>query len=190
MTRWGVWGLRLTVWSLVLLALAGPVAGETKETPACQGSAVVYLVRHAEKAKGDDPILTDEGHQRAAALAELLVDAGVTHLYSTEFRRTLQTLEPLAARSDVEVTVITARQGEEQVAALRALPDGAVAVVAGHSNTVPGMVRALGGNVGVVTETPEGPNLGHDEYDRLYLVVIAGGVAIQTQNLHYGAPSR
>lgn len=131
---------------MLLLALAALVAS-VGTAAAAKPPVTVFLVRHAEKAKGggDDPALSREGRHRSQVLATLLGEVGPTHLLSTEYRRTRDTLLPLAARAGLEVEVIPARDGEALMARLRALPPGAVAVVAGHSNTVPAIVRALGG---------------------------------------------
>ena len=51
----------------------------------------VYMVRHAEKEKGDDPALTDNGKKRAERLAKLLKNENVVKVYSTETRRTRRT---------------------------------------------------------------------------------------------------
>ena len=56
----------------------------------------IYLVRHAEKAAGDDPDLTVVGRARADILANELKQAGLTAIYSTDTRRTRQTALPIA----------------------------------------------------------------------------------------------
>lgn len=173
------------------LPLRVPV-GEARPAPA-EKPVTVVLVRHAETAgstrTGGDPELSEAGRGRARALARLLAHAGVTRLFSSEYARTRATLAPLAEALDAEVEVVSARDGAEQVERLRALPPGSVAVVAGHSNTVPGLVRALGGEV---ADLEEG-RLRHAEYDRLFLVTLPSGVAlppgdvaVQTLELRYG----
>src|SRR5205823_820783 len=57
----------------------------------------VFLVRHAEKADlSKDAALSAAGEARARALAERLREAGVTAIYTSEYRRTKQTAQPLA----------------------------------------------------------------------------------------------
>src|SRR5262245_5523111 len=98
---------------------------------------VLFLLRHAEKAAAPpkDPPLTDTGTARARALAELLGDAGVTHLFASEFARTQQTLAPLAERCGKTVAAVGAADVAGLAKQLKALPAGSTAVVAGHSNT-------------------------------------------------------
>lgn len=134
----------------------------------------VVLVRHGETgAPGRDPELSEEGRARAEALAAHLAHAGVTHLFSTELARTRTTLAPLAGRVGLEVEVVSARDGARQLELLHELPAGAVAVVAGHSNTVPAMATALGTDPIELEEHPQyGPILPHDAYDRMYVITL------------------
>jgi phosphohistidine phosphatase SixA len=151
---------------------------------------LVFLVRHAEKAKDDprDPNLSEAGRKRARELARVLSAAGVTHLFSSEFRRTRQTLTPLAEQEGLQVLEISAHDPEKQKATLLDLPPGSVAVVAGHSNTVPGMVRSLGGTIDELLQTEHGEMLHDDQYDRLFLVVLPAGdgEGIRSVEIRYG----
>lgn len=192
--------MKSTHWLRVALALSLLWLAASAWSPArpAQASAVlqpprtVFFVRHAEKAQADpaDPSLSEAGRERAELLARTLANAGVTHLFATQHRRTALTLEPLAQALELEVTVIDARDGSSQLAALRALPPGAVAVVAGHSNTVPAMVAGLGGALGGLTDGQHGGVLAEDEYDRLVAVVLpppgATGVDARALDLRYG----
>ncbi len=176
----------LSLLFLVPVALPSAAQEPAAEEPAAPVS--VFFVRHAETAASTktnrDPELSDAGRERARALARLLGHGGISHLYASEYQRTQQTLAPLAAQTEVEVQVVGAAKGREQLAALRALPPGSVAVVAGHSNTVPAMVAALGR----APSRLEQGRLPHDDYDRLYLVSlpVGEGAAAQTIELGYG----
>ena len=117
----------------------------------------------------------------------MLSAGGVTHLFSSEFRRTQQTLAPLARLQRLEVQVISAHDPDKQKEALLGLPAGSVAVVAGHSNTVPAMVQSVGGTVNGLISTEDGEMLQHDEYNRLFLVILpAGGKGIRALEMRYG----
>ena len=180
--------------ALLLLAL-GCTAGTAPGTaaPAALSAAqpialatTVFIVRHAEKASDDprDPRLSAAGEARARALADLLGQAGVTHLFATEYRRTQDTLRPLATATGREITVVSTSDREALLAAIQALPGGSVAVVAGHSNTIPVVVRALGGEV-------RGP-LSEDTYDRLFMLTLSparpGSAQTMELRLAPGAP--
>lgn len=170
-----------------------PPAPHLSDEAQANGAAALSLrflvaVRHAEKESGgDDPALTEQGKARAAALADLLAGAGVTHLFASEYRRTLDTLAPLSDAVGIEVTRRPARDVAALASFALAAPSGSVVVVAGHSNTVPELVRACGG---AVLHVDERGFLDEASYDRLFLVALAstGGEAraASTLELRYG----
>ena len=167
--------------------------GEQATTP--EKPVTVFVLRHAETAgstrTGGDPPLSEEGQARAAAVARLLGRSGATHLFSSEFARTRATIAPLAEALELEVVVVSAGEGERQVEALEDLPPGSVAVVCGHSNTVPNIVAALGGRArDLVDHPPYGEMLEDSSYDRMFAVTLPVGelAAAQTNELRYGAP--
>lgn len=141
----------------------------------------VILVRHAETA-GDtsgggsaNPGLSEDGQARAARLAKLFGNAGITHAFSSEFNRTQQTVAPLAKAAGVETMSISARDPEAQLKALRALDPGSVAVVCGHSNTVPAYAKELGADPQRLEDHPRyGGLIPHGDYGRIYVVTLPG----------------
>jgi len=83
----------------LMLCLAFPAA--TRAEP---GAATIFLVRHAEKVNAsEDPRLSRAGKRRARALADLLEDAGIERIYSSDYRRCRDTANPLAARLEIPV---------------------------------------------------------------------------------------
>ena len=143
----------------------------------------VFVVRHAEKADASrDPSLSAGGRARAEALARLLADAGINTIYVTQYKRTLETAAPLAARNGVTPKTIDAADMAALVGAVRALPPGSRVLIASHSNLVPVIVQRLSGVE--VGEMPE------SEYDRLYVVTKpAGDAGGSVLYLHVGEPS-
>jgi phosphohistidine phosphatase SixA len=175
----------------LLLAFAAACAATPPAAPPAAGPAsVAILVRHAEKMTDDpeDPLLAPAGETRAAALAEALRDVRPTHLFATQYRRTRLTLQPLAQASGLPVREIPAGDTAAWLEALRGLPPGSTAVVAGHSNTIPGLVQALGGDPGPVETAKDGPRIPDHEHDRLYLLSL-DGPRVRAVLLRYGAPS-
>jgi len=154
----------------------------------------VIVVRHAETAgssrTGGDPKLSEGGLERAQELAKLLEHAGVTHLYSSQFERTKAVLGPLAEVSGLEVESLDASALQEQIERIQALAPGSVAVIAGHSNTVPAMVLALGGTPERTERHPQyGPMLAHTEYGRLFQLTLppeGSTTKVKLLELHYG----
>lgn len=128
----------------------------------------IFIVRHAEKASSTDPDtpLAMQGEDRALALARLLRSAGVSHVFATHLKRTQQTVQPLVEQRGLTTTIIHADKTPELIEALKALPPEAVAVVAGHSDTIPDIVKGLGVTAKV--------DIRDDQYGRVFLVTGAG----------------
>lgn len=149
------------------VALAWPAARaqDPAQDPAPLYPKTVVLVRHAEKTTepADDPALSEAGVARAAALATMLGKSGVTHLFASEFERTQTTLQPLATATGVAISTAKAADRRGLAATIEALPGGTVTVVAGHSNTVPGLIGALTGSAHKIAMTEA-------EYDRVFVV--------------------
>lgn len=172
------------VFSAVLLASSAPplqaqADKQWNRSEDKQNVSIVYLVRHAEKADtGKDPELTDIGKERADELARMLKDAGVTHIWSTDYKRTKGTVEPLSARTRVKVEVYDPSKLGEFATRLKSIPGRHLVV--GHSNTTPGLVQALGGDPGQA--------MPDTEYDRFYVVTLGSNIA--TIQLRFGASGR
>jgi phosphohistidine phosphatase SixA len=145
-------------------------------------STLVYVVRHAEKLDPADPDspLSPEGQARAEDLVCKLSSCGVDRIYATTLRRTQETVAPLAARVGGTVITLPPDATTELVRRIQADP-GHVVVVAGHSNTVPGIVKALSGVA--VDGIPE------HRFDRLYMIELPTTGPPRLQQLTYGKPT-
>jgi broad specificity phosphatase PhoE len=151
-------------------------AGLLAAAPPAAAQKLVYVVRHAERADGGaasgqmatqtDPPLSAAGEARATRLAAMLADAGVRAVFATEYRRTQDTGKPLAARLGVAVEATPSRDVPALVSRLKATHADDIVLVVGHSNTVPAIIKALGG--------PD-VTIGDDEYDSIFVVVPATG---------------
>ena len=129
--------------------------------PDAKAQTTVFIVRHAEKADSSkDPDLSEAGNARAKALASMLRDAGIARIFATEFKRTQQTAAPLAKMLGLEVKSLAANDSTKLVAALR--DETGKALVVGHTNTIPDLIKALG------ITTPIA--IGENEYDDLFVV--------------------
>ena len=136
---------------------------------------VVFIVRHAEKVStgGKDPDLSVQGQKRADALAHILKDSQITSVFVTEFKRTQETAAPTASATHVSPTVVPANDIGALVEKLRDLNGNALVV--GHGNTIPDLLRAFG--IATPVSIPE------DDYTEIFAVV--GGDAPQLLRLHY-----
>lgn len=182
--------------ALLLLVLAPGNVRLGRQEAALPSTAqrTVILVRHAEKSSDDprDPSLSERGRERAQALAELLARAGVKRLVASEYRRTQETLAPLAAALGIAVESTPARELEALVKSLSETPPSATVVVAGHSNSVPLLAARLGAPLGDVLDGPQGPALDEQEYDRLFVLTLppaGSALAPAVLELAYGRPS-
>lgn len=121
---------------LTMLLLGAAPALPTKQT--------VHVMRHLDTPEGmRDPDLTEQGQRRAAALSRWFRGKRLRAIYVTDYRRTRQTVAPLAARLKLTPKPYDPRYTPALIEAVRA-EKGAVLVV-GHSNTVPDIVEGLGG---------------------------------------------
>jgi len=135
-------------------------------------TTTIVLVRHAEKQLGaiDDAPLTPQGELRAARLAMMLGDAEklgrVQRIYVTNTRRSQQTAANLAQRLNLKPTVVEAKISNAELAH-EVLRDnkGGLAIVVGHSNTVPQLVAEMAGVDNV-------PAMGDEEFDTMYVVTV------------------
>jgi broad specificity phosphatase PhoE len=133
------------------------------------------LVRHAEPvATGADPGLSIPGKKRALALAKMLVDAGIRAIFTSELRRTKETAAPLATQASLTPAVIDA---DPAAAAIQVRAAGKRVLVVGHTNTVPEIIEALGG--------PAGVEIGHEEFDRLFVLQVPAQGAVSLLSLRY-----
>lgn len=167
----------------VLFLVVGVAVG-APGVAAQEAESTVWVVRHAERADGGaastpDPELSAEGQARAAALARLLGEAGITTVHSTDYRRSRDTVTPLARILGVEVELYDPRDRTSMAALETALRSPGRHLVVGHSNTVPPLVERLGGDAG--EPMPE------TEFDRLYLLRL-DGAQVETTILRFGAP--
>lgn len=180
--------------------LASNAAGRTSGAPQADDSqsehaaTTLFLVRHAEKGSDDpqDPSLTPDGRRRAIELARVLSEVGVTHLFTSDLKRTRETLAPLVRVTGLVVKTYDVRNPGDILSKLRALPAGSVAVVSGHSNTTPQLYGTLSGATAhSLEETPYGVVIPEDAYDRLYCLTLLRGeagepVCISSFELRYG----
>ena len=152
-----------------------------------QATTTVIFVRHAEKATlpTDDPGLSESGKRRAAELARQLVDAdvvaGVDAVYSTSYRRTEETAQPVAEALNLPILAYDASNTEMIIDEIVRKHKGKIILVVGHSNTVPAMI----GNMGASKKVPA---IDEGEYDNIYIVSIPWFGKTKTIRMRYGMP--
>ena len=112
--------------------------GEELET------TVLFLVRHAEKADDGtaDPDLTAEGIMRAEKLSDILGHEDIRHIFSTDYKRTKQTAQPLSEMLNLEVKSYDPRDFNELLTFISE-NIGSNMLIVGHSNSTPSLSNAI-----------------------------------------------
>jgi 2,3-bisphosphoglycerate-dependent phosphoglycerate mutase len=139
---------------------------------------VAWVVRHAEKeSSGSDPHLTEEGHARAQALAEVMADVPLAAVYATDYNRTQETCLPTAEDQGLSMVTdidpyddlanhIIAEHQHEQI------------LHCGHSWTIPGFMEYLG--------VPEPISIASDQWGDIWIVTMRGDEVISVELGHFG----
>lgn len=155
----------------VLLALLVPVSASAavpaEASITVEEPMTVYVIRHLQKAVGEDPPLTAEGSAEARRLGWLLERSGIRAIYATPTRRAMETAAPLAERLGIAVTPYDPDDPAALVQAARSA--GGSVLVVGHSNTVGNLVGSFGGT------SP--PLLTEQDYGTLFVVGPGGEVS-------------
>ena len=144
----------------------------------------VYLVRHAEKEGGKDPVLTTAGKQRAGDLMRKLVNKNIQHIYVSEYRRTQMTGDSLRIQLRIDtVHYVADTIGDDLLRRIKEHGDiGKNILVIGHSNTIPFIIRKLG------MKNYSKENIPDNEFDNLFLVTVKKSNA-KLVKFKYGALS-
>jgi broad specificity phosphatase PhoE len=151
-----------------------------------------YVVRHAEKAAvpagasqmmASDPPLSEAGQARAVALREELKVNKIRYIYSTNFKRTLSTAQPLSESMSVLTITYSSRRDSMDafIQQLKAIKKQNVLIV-GHSNTVDDIANKLSGSTVVPADLPE------TQYDNLFIIKRKGSRYIFSRK-KYGVPT-
>ena len=140
----------------------------------------VMVLRHAEAGAGDDPGLTAAGEARAQELVHAVLHSGVSAIYATQWKRTQQTAQPLAAQLHKVIVVKNDMDVEGLVGEVLSNHKGQTVLIVGHQPTVPMIIKELGGKPVPSVE-------GHDD---LYIVTVYAPGKAQVLHLQYGAGAR
>ena len=142
----------------------------------------VLLIRHAEKnPQGTDPPLSIEGQNRAQSLIHVAGNAGITKIYASQYLRTQQTVQPIADHLNLSVNLVNANDTGELVQRILSDHKGEVVLIAGHSNTIPQIIKELDGD-------PIPPIL-ENTYDNIFVITISKCRKTKVINLKYSDPS-
>lgn len=169
---------------LFILLLSSLVISANAQVIEFGNKAEIYLVRHAEKEPGDDPLLTPNGNKRAGDLMRALKGKKIKRIYVTEYRRTQNTGDSVR----IQLGIDTVHYGSDTsctdlINKLKAHHDLNDAIlIIGHSNTIPLVIRKLG-----IAEYPTA-YIPSNDFDDLFLLSFKKGKATLTRS-KYGAAS-
>jgi 2,3-bisphosphoglycerate-dependent phosphoglycerate mutase len=137
-------------------------------TVACSSDpTIIYFVRHAEKDLSDttdNPALTEEGKNRVAILNDLLKNYVFDGVYSTKYDRNIQTVLPLAEKSNQEIIIYEWYDWYEMIDGI-AQTKSKNFLICGHGDNLIPMIQRLNG-------IPPIAELGHYEHDKLFRVTL------------------
>jgi len=104
-----------------------------------------YLIRHAEKVRTNksdkDPKLNERGIVRALNWKEYFINKEISKIYSTNYKRTLETVKPIEEAKGL--TTILYSPSNIDYKDFISSNKGQIVLVVGHSNTIPNFVNEL-----------------------------------------------
>ena len=162
---------------LLFLFLAAALVCAADHATYSQTKTIV-LVRHAEKADASaDSELSAEGKERAQRLAKKIGKYRPNEIYSTDFKRTRGTVQPIATKRHVQIQTYDPRQPQALADKIMKSEHKRV-LVSGHSNTVPGLANLLG-------KKELFKNLEDSEYGAIWVIRIKKGQVQKIEILNY-----
>ncbi|MFT5617874.1 MAG: 2,3-bisphosphoglycerate-dependent phosphoglycerate mutase [Arenicella sp.] len=157
--------------ALILMAQISVLQAQDREV------TTFFFVRHAEKKldESKNPNLTDEGAERAEHLQYVLHNVDFSAIYTTNFNRTTQTIQPVAHAKGMQPNYYSPMDGKATLDEIMGNHEGKNILIVGHSNTIPMMMNMLLGE----EEYDQFPD---DAYGDLYIVnILKSGKAVITQ---------
>ena len=131
----------------------------------CLAQRTIVVVRHADKIDDtDDAVLSPTGEAQATRLAHVLKDVGISAIYTTQFKRTIQTAAPLADSLKLKLLAYEQTDVDGVVKEIRQKHPTEVVMVVGHRSTVPEILKQFGASEPVA--------LGSSEYDSLFILTL------------------
>ncbi len=167
----------------VLLVMTALVAALSAPAVMQAQPSLVILVRHGEKqaVPGSDPSLSEAGMARARALNEALAHTTPNAIVVTPYKRTQETAGEVTRRTGLTPVVVPVAGAHVKAVAEAVMKATGVVLVVGHSNTVPGIVTALGG--------PKLSDICDASYATMFVFTPArGGQPAQLVTASYGTP--
>jgi 2,3-bisphosphoglycerate-dependent phosphoglycerate mutase len=101
-----------------------------------------YFIRHAEKVdSSQNPDLSEKGLKRAELWNKIFSEISFDEIYSTEYKRTLQTASPTATTKKIEIKLYNPKTLDIESFKKETL--GKKVLIVGHSNSIPKFVNEM-----------------------------------------------
>ena len=144
----------------------------------------IYIVRHAEKEAGNDPVLTAAGNNRAGDLMRALQNEGIQKIYVSQYRRTQKTSDSLRLQLKIDTVHYAADTlCDNLINSIMEHGDfGKTILIIAHSNTIPQIIRKFG-----VKDYPYG-DIPDNVFDNLFVITYKKEKA-KLKKMKYGAKS-
>lgn len=134
-----------------------------------------YFIRHAEKADSSkNPDLSEKGLERAQEWKALFSEINFDAVYSTNFNRTLQTIQPIVAGNNQLLKIYNPKMIDVEL--FKKETHGKTILIVGHSNTVPNMVNQI-------IKENKYVDIAENQFGNLYIITLFENQT-QSQLLH------
>jgi broad specificity phosphatase PhoE len=141
------------------------------------------LIRHGERDQptqvDPDPHLNEAGKVRAQTLVHLVGKTGIKAIYTSHFARAKETAQPLALQ--LHLSPVTMDDAAEVKTDIFSRHAGQTVLVVGHTDTIPELIKLLGGNGSFAIDD--------SEFDKLFIASIAGAAGTHITELRFGNPT-
>jgi 2,3-bisphosphoglycerate-dependent phosphoglycerate mutase len=128
-----------------------------------------FLIRHSEKVRENpadkNPDLNERGFQRAVNWEKVLQHISFDAIYSTDYKRTLNTITPISKKLNLVPFMYNPSKvdfGQFQIE-----NEGKNVLIVGHSNTIPQFVNGL-------IHQQKYKEMDDNEFSHLYIVTVKG----------------
>ena len=158
-------------------------AFEKKTAPIAKEIRTFFLVRHAEKVlTGKNPSLTKAGQERAEELARLLEEVPIDAIYSTDYKRTMETAMPTATAKNIAIETYDPSDLETFAASFQGPSENKKILIVGHSNTTPALIN-------IFANSNQYSSLSEKQYDNLYILSSVDRKVVDVLTIKYGKVS-
>ena len=139
--------------------------------PISHAQEAIFLIRHAEQMLDvEDPPLTEAGHKRAKAWADILKKADIKAVYTSKKRRTKQTGEFIAQALNIPLESVSRKEVTLLVDKIRTQNADERVLIVTHSRQMPKIFKELG----LSAEVTKKATFTKAEYGNLFIFVPEG----------------